>query len=48
MRLFFWTDIEEKKKENSTGLLKAYYSFMSKLTGKKSLSEMQKNKIEKK
>lgn len=37
----------EKKKENTTGFLKGYYNFMAKLTGKKSLSEMQKNKSNK-
>lgn len=37
----------EQKKEETTGLLKGYYNFMSKLTGKKSLSEQHKIKQEK-
>jgi len=34
----------EKKKEDTTGFLKGYYSFMSRLTGKKSLAEQNKAK----
>lgn len=34
----------EKKRENANPLLKGYYDFMSRLTGKKSLSEMQMSK----
>lgn len=36
-------DIEQKK-ENATGLVKGYYDFMSRLTGKKSLAERQAEK----
>jgi len=38
----------DKKKENATGFLKGYYNFMTRLTGKKSLSEQYKTKQEKK
>ncbi|MFA7659444.1 MAG: hypothetical protein WCY19_08425 [Candidatus Gastranaerophilaceae bacterium] len=34
----------ENKKQNATGFVKAYYNFMSKLTGKKSLAEQQQAK----
>lgn len=34
----------ERKKEETTGLLKGYYNFMSRLTGKKSLAEQTKAK----
>lgn len=38
----------ENKKENATGLLKGYYDFMAKLTGKKSLTEQKQAKEVKK
>lgn len=34
----------EQKKENATGILKSYYDFMSRLTGKKSLAERKAEK----
>ncbi len=34
----------EQNKENATGILKSYYDFMSRLTGKKSLSERKAEK----
>lgn len=34
----------EKERQNTTGFLKSYYNFMSRLTGKKSLAEMQEMK----
>lgn len=34
----------EKRKENATGFTKSYYNFMARLTGKKSLSEIHKEK----
>lgn len=38
----------EKEKEDSTGFLKGYYNFMSRLTGKKSLKEQSEAKVVKK